>query len=141
MLNFRTMSLLAMIYCCGFIGCQQDESLPATTPVKGSVAFQNQPAIGAVVVFHKVDGSILDGMPSATVGADGTFELTSYKPGDGAPPGEYEVSISWAEKTSGTSSDPEFGPEKLPAKYQDEKQSGLKVIVGDSSIELPPFQL
>ena len=33
--------------------------------------------------------------PRSTSGSDGTFQITTYEPGDGAPPGEYAVGITW----------------------------------------------
>src|SRR5262245_1066888 len=66
-------------------------------PVSGHVYCNGQPAEGALVVFHPVDdsGEMVVLRPSAAVRADGFFELGSYKSGDGAPAGDYRVTVQW----------------------------------------------
>jgi hypothetical protein len=61
-------------------------------PVEGRVTLDGQPVEKAAVVFEREDGA---GRPaSATTDSDGVFHLTTYKPGDGALPGQYKVIIT-----------------------------------------------
>src|SRR5437773_2441134 len=70
-------------------------------PVRAQVFFEGQPATGALVVLHPVD----DGSPAAVrpcgyVDSAGAVKITSYiattrTTGDGAPAGEYIVTIAW----------------------------------------------
>lgn len=91
--------LLAGLVC--FAGCG-DSSKPATLPATGSVTFKKKaPAAGALIVFHPTDAALekkIGGKPFATVRDDGTFALTCYREGDGAPEGEYGVTVQWNAK-------------------------------------------
>ena len=66
-------------------------------PVRGQVFYEGQPATGAVVFFHPQDDHAPTGdssgghasmadTPFGKVGPDGSFELTTYGKGRGAPP-------------------------------------------------------
>jgi len=73
-------------------------------PVEGKVMYSNgQPATGALVVFQPVapDDQANPLRPTATVNDDGSFQTTTYQPNDGAPEGDYNVTIVWLEKKSG----------------------------------------
>lgn len=127
---------VACIFGCG--GPQPPETVQI---VNGQVMHRGKPAVGAIVSFHKVGADPNVGQPSGKVQDDGTFTLTSYRPGDGAAVGEYRVTISWRESIGGSLSDPDYGPEKLPKKYQSPESSGLTVTVIEGSNDLEPFQI
>jgi hypothetical protein len=103
-MNFRQ-SLVLTFALCGLIatsGCG-GSSKPATVPATGKVTFKKtKPAAGAMVVFHPVSPDmekLIGGKPTARkVNDDGTFTLTTYEDGDGAPEGEYGVTIQWEAK-------------------------------------------
>jgi len=63
-----------------------------TTPVRGVITLEGTPVAGATVLFMP-DGE--DGCRPASgfTSSDGTFRLTTYKPDDGALPGNYRVLI------------------------------------------------
>jgi hypothetical protein len=107
-------------------------------PVRGKVFYDGQPAEGATVVFHRKGGPADSPKPSGTVGADGSFALSTHPHGDGAPAGDYEVIITWYPPNSRGAENPK---NKLPARYTDPAQSGLKATVRDGPTELEPFQL
>ena len=69
---------------------------PRLYPVKGSVRINGEPARDVNVVFTPVtlpaDGAT-PLSPSAVTGDDGSFRLMSFKPGDGAPAGDYQVTV------------------------------------------------
>jgi hypothetical protein len=123
------------------LGCGGPEPPEAVHAVNGQVTYRGKPAVGAIVVFHKVGADPSSGQPSGKVQDDGTFSLTSYQPGDGAAEGEYRVTISWREAIGGSLSDPDYGPEKLPKKYQSPDTSGLTVNVVSGTNDLEPFQV
>jgi len=133
--------------CCSFalavciLGCGGPEPPEAVYPVTGKVFYRGKPAVGAMVAFHKVGSDPNSGQPSGEVQEDGTFTLTSYRPDDGAASGEYQVTISWRDAVGGSLSDPDYGPEKLPKKYQASETSGLTVSVAAGSNDLAPFQI
>lgn len=81
-------------------GC--GDGKPQTVPVGGKVMFnKTTPAAGALVVFHPSDPQVekrLGGKPFAKVAEDGTFKLTTFVEGDGAPEGEYGITVDWRKK-------------------------------------------
>lgn len=73
--------------------------------------------------------------PSATVKADGSFELGTYGENDGAPEGEYVVLVEWkrakkvkydffVKDNTGT-----FGEDLLRGAYSDRDKSPLRVTI------------
>jgi hypothetical protein len=125
-------------------GCGGD-SRPAAVPTGGKVAYRKSTIpVGALVVFHPTDPAtekVIGGKPFAKVKDDGTFELTTYSEGDGAPPGEYGITIDWrgAPKAGAAPADDgevrSGGPSKLAPKYSNPRQPFTKVTVkkGDAN--------
>ena len=101
------------------VGCGAQE-LPLH-PVRGQVTCAGEPCINALVVFHPVEQSAdMENLrPYARVQSDGRFSLTTYREGDGAPAGQYVVTVSWPAPLPGaspTDADPETamgGPDQL----------------------------
>ena len=84
-IHARQASLLVAFLALTGTGCGQ------LYHIKGKVTLDGQPLAGATVQFVPEDGS----RPAVgTTATDGTFTLTTYKPGDGVLPGEYRVLIS-----------------------------------------------
>jgi hypothetical protein len=71
-------------------------------PVSGQVLYTGFPAEGAHVYLFPLDSSELDdwptGFPRGEVSADGSFVLSTYAPGDGAPAGRYLLMVHWKKK-------------------------------------------
>lgn len=64
---------------------------PEVVPVSGTVTFNDEPVAGATVRF------LADGAPRPATGVtaeDGTFQLTTYEPNDGAVPGTHRVTVT-----------------------------------------------
>ncbi len=117
-------------------GCS-DRSRQPVFPVEGQVLFQGKPAAGAQVVFHPIgkDGAGAP-RPSGQVDSTGKFLLTSYAAGDGAPPGDYEVTVEkWVSKNDNPAVN------QLPRRYQQGKSSGLRATVKAGENKLQVFQL
>jgi hypothetical protein len=111
-------------------------------PVSGTVLFEGKPAAGAVVKFYSADAADKNAkdvlIPQGVVGADGSFRLTSYKSEDGAPAGNYRVSVFWARPSKGGD---DFDKLLVPPRYLNAGTSGLTAEVAASPTALPPFQL
>lgn len=122
-------------------GCADDG--PKLYPVTGKVLVGDTPAEHATVVFHPVGGAGPDAVkPRGTVGADGTYTLTTHTAGDGAPAGEYRVTVEWWLSGMKKASDQDTPPtNRLPAKYADVNQSKLTATVGAGPTEVPAFNL
>jgi hypothetical protein len=112
---------------------------PELTPVSGKMLVKGKAAEHATIVFHPVSpGRDDQPKPHGTVGADGSFTLTTYAAGDGAPPGDYKVTVEqWL---AGPKPD-EPATNRLPAKYGKAATSGLVATVGAGKTELPLIEL
>jgi hypothetical protein len=108
-----------------------------TYRVTGKVLFEGRPAVNATVILHPEDKS--KEVPRGVVGADGSFQLTTYKYLDGAPAGRYGVTIIWTEKTGG--GDDADVKDLLPARYGDPTTSGYTVEVRQEATNFPTFEL
>ncbi len=107
-------------------------------PVSGQILVNDQPANGAMVVFHHEgnwgEKSIV---PRAWTDANGRFELSTYGQGDGAPAGDYKVAVFWPAYRRGKN----VGPDKLGGKFAKSASSGLAAHINDGPTELPPFKI
>lgn len=122
------------------IGCAShaDDEL-VMFPVRGTVRVNGKPATGARVIFHPHDEEI-PATPFGVVDDEGVFELSTFLANDGAPEGDYSVTISWAPPLSG-GSDPEMGEERLPSTFQDPHGSGIVVTIEAEPNDLEPFDI
>jgi hypothetical protein len=78
--------------------------------------------------------------PRATVGPDGRFTLTTYEKQDGAPEGDYVLTIQWY-KPVRQGNDVVGGPNVIPVKYGVAKTSDLSVRIAAGENQLKPIQL
>lgn len=121
--------LLAAIGC----GSRQPERVKVY-PARGSVFFKGQPAAGAIVRVHGIEGII----PRGIVQSDGTFALTTYEAGDGVPAGRYRASVYWR----GGHEEGQEGPSLIPERYSRPETSGLEIeIKPEAQNDLSPFNL
>src|SRR5262245_49546022 len=67
---------------------------PRLSPVPGKVTWENgeqaRELVGGLVVCESVDGKAGD---RGDIEQDGSFQLSTYKPGDGILPGKYRVAV------------------------------------------------
>jgi hypothetical protein len=121
-------------------GCAGNKG-PRLYPVKGSVRINGEPAKDVNIVFTPV-APPADGAtplsPSAVTGEDGSFRLMSFKPGDGAPAGDYQVTVIYPMHRYNKHLS---GIDRLRGKFANPKTSGLTAKVEATSNDLPPFDL
>ncbi len=114
-------------------------------PVEGKVTAGGEPLVDADIYLHPVNPFPKDSAqmrPYAHVDSEGTFRVSTYNGHDGAPAGEYDVTISWRGPLDGlTEAAAERRPERLPKKYQSPKTSGLKAVVKEGENVLPAWDL
>jgi hypothetical protein len=118
-----------------------DENRKPVHPVRGKVTFQGKLAKGAFVLFVPVNepAEARDPRPRAEAAEDGSFTLSTYGDNDGAPAGEYIVTMTWP---GGVLSDGREEPQdKMLGRYSDIAKSKLRATVKEGQNELPPFQL
>src|SRR5262245_28689424 len=112
------LQLMLFVFCLIVFGC--GPSLAPVYPVKGQVVAgpDKKPAAGAMVYFNPVTKDPREkGIPLATVDDNGYFELTTRKAKDGAPAGEYVITLVWF-KTKKSLFDDE-GADKLNGRFAD----------------------
>ncbi|MGC1274163.1 MAG: hypothetical protein WBC44_10690 [Planctomycetaceae bacterium] len=134
---------LRRLFVVGFLlasGCgPSPEVRPPLHPTQGLLTINGEPAAGAMVVLHPADGKSFDDRgtrPKATVNADGTFELTTYQNGDGAPAGDYRVSILWLMEPDSSSR-----WDRLGGRYANPDSTDLRVSIGETANLLNPIRL
>jgi hypothetical protein len=114
---------------------------PVLYSVRGSVRINGEPAKDVNVMFTPVappEGGATPLSPAAVTGEDGSFRLMSFKPGDGAPAGDYRVTINYPMSRFNKHLN---GIDRLKGKFADPKTSGLTAKVEPKSNDLPPFDL
>ena len=92
---------MACLACCVLAaGCGGGSSNPATVPVSGTVTLNGQAVEGATVSFV---GGAANRPTTGTTDAQGKFTLSTFEPNDGAPPGEYSITVTkYADAGGGT---------------------------------------
>jgi hypothetical protein len=109
---------------------------PPVYPVRGELLVNGKPAVGAVVSFHPVGNVAPDAVkPQATVEADGTFRPNSFDQRDGAPAGEYALTVYWPGGKG------PIGPDRFKGRYNDPARPVLKVTVKAGENVLEPIRL
>jgi hypothetical protein len=107
----------------------------------GTITFHGQPPAGALVVLHPQGAAGPDApRPIAHVQADGSFAATTFDTADGAPAGEYVVTVEW-QKLVNVRGEWQPGPNLLPARYASPATSDVIVRVVEGSNELAPIVL
>jgi hypothetical protein len=112
-------------------------------PVRGQVLLNGKPVPQAVVTFHATGAAAgQEPAPSAQTDEQGYFRLTSYASGDGAPEGEYAVTVTWFRSyPTGPAPDDSTTANFLPPRYANPARSQLRAVVHAGDNELPPIQV
>jgi hypothetical protein len=131
------MTLLLLLFSLACSACQKGVE---TYPVTGQILVGDQPASFAVVTFHPVNAPKEAPRPVATTDKEGKFKLTTFKEGDGAPPGQYQVTVTWRLVTQ-PDGDEGSAVNQLPDRYAQAKTSNLTATVGSGTNALEPFRL
>lgn len=139
-------AFLAGVLCAG---CADDDGRMETYPARGQVIINGQPAAGCTVAFVPMDPQLRgEIMPGGKADQTGSFSLTTYETDDGAPPGDYGVTIrwpareTWPGKAREQAIDPVelIGPDKLQGRLSSPQKSGLTVTVEEDENTFPPFE-
>jgi hypothetical protein len=122
----------------GACGCSRETSSRdvSTYDVRGKVIVNGQPAAGAsVTLLPAEDADRLDqSPPTFLVGGltdeQGEFTLRTNGEKPGAPAGYYLVGVSWPDpKVEPDRDGGERGPDLIPPRYRDPRQSGIEVEI------------
>lgn len=94
-MRYATILLLASA-CAGCNSPKPGELTPH--PVTGKVTYDGKPAVGVRVTLLPIDAPGVPKVPQnphAVTTADGTFAITTFADGDGAPEGGYQFVLAW----------------------------------------------
>jgi hypothetical protein len=126
-------------------GCGKSDGRVKVYPVSGKVSVRGTPAEGARVVFYPVSDELKKpGMPIpyGTTDNQGNFKLRSYDVDDGAPEGEYKISIIWLDSPPGKADEnPLSAKDRLSGQYSNPQTSKLTAKVAKGGGEIPPFEI
>jgi len=127
-------ALVVLVAGCGGKG-------PRLYPGKGAVRINGEPAKDVNVLFTPVaspEAGATPLSPAAVTGEDGSFQLMSFKPSDGAPAGDYQVTVIYPMNRFNKHLS---GIDRLRGKFANPQTSGLTAKVEPRSNDLPPFDL
>jgi hypothetical protein len=92
-----------------------------TIPVKGKITYKGRPLTQGEIVFEPNSAGR---EAYGNIQPDGTFELTTFKAGDGAAPGTHRVAVTGTSKK-----------DAVPVKYQSTSSSKTEVQVAEGKTE------
>ncbi|MGV3485973.1 MAG: hypothetical protein ACO1RT_16275 [Planctomycetaceae bacterium] len=119
-------------------GCGGDDWRSATYPAQGQVLINGAAPAGAVVELHaageKPDSR--NSRPWAVVQDDGSYRLTTYTTGDGAPPGQYAVTVRWPPDVNQPSL-----ADRLGGAYAVVERSEWNVTISEGENVLPAIEI
>ncbi|MBM4097744.1 MAG: carboxypeptidase regulatory-like domain-containing protein [Planctomycetes bacterium] len=127
-------ALIASTGCSGGSSSHKDLPKEPTVPVTGMLKYQGKPVPNASINFQSADGKV---SARATSDAAGTFKVSTYGNGDGAPVGTYKVvvAVSGVQEVSPgvLAPEPPGGfKSPIPLKYGDPSTTNLSVEVKSS---------
>lgn len=116
--------------------------------VHGKLMSDGKPMAKAEIAFLPTDPAERGLQARATADTDGRYELYTYRPGDGAPAGEYVVTIYWPtpltkkqaamlEKAETIEAKETFvSPDLLKGAYSTARKTTLKATVSEKDNEI-----
>lgn len=104
-------------------------------PAIGRVLVAGKPAAGVEVRLHPLNqaGGPAAPTPHATTDRDGNFKLRVDDAHEGAPGGQYHVTLSWPSGPGGA--------DKLGGVYSEPGGSGLTAVIDADTTAIPPFDV
>ena len=131
--GWAVLALASVLSC----GCGGGDGRVPVVKTTGKLTWPGHSVAGLMVALHPTDPAApkLPAQPTGVLQADGSFAITCYDVSDGAPAGEYVVTVREAPLP-----DDRPRPKMPPAKYLDPKTSPLRATIETKSAnELPPL--
>lgn len=123
-------------------GCGSKSKLPPCFPVHGQVLRAGKPLPDAVVMLHPVSvAAEVPQKPVAYTDAEGRFGLTTYNSSDGAPAGQYAVTVELRAPRLVGEETVRDGRNLLPVRYSKPETSKLTATVAEGENVMPPIDL
>jgi hypothetical protein len=120
------------------LGCGSGDGRKPVYPAKGKVVgADGKPLAGAIVTLHPTE-ALTDHRhkPAGMADEEGNFTLGTYTETDGAPAGDYVVTVEWR-RVRKSPMEP-VPPDRLGGKFSNPKSSQLKqtIVKGENRIEV-----
>ncbi len=136
---WRTALLVGLVASAPLLtGCSKKEARKPVFVVTGKVTYNSSPIENATIVFHPVGEEGPNVVKSrGKTDAQGNFKLTTYNTDDGAPAGEYRVTVEqWL------AGRPDEGPSnRLPAYLGKPESSNIKATVNKGPTEVSTIEI
>lgn len=138
--------LLMFVISMNCVGCGATEKPELSVfPVSGSISVDGKPPVGAEIRCRPStplkDPAKRSIEPFAIVDQDGTFRIGTYSGDDGAPPGEYSLTIVWPVITV-EGGEEIRGADRLKGRFENPDQPIAKVTVkADEDTYIPEIVL
>lgn len=155
LLNCALLLMTVLLGVTASVGCGRPARLEVA-PVKGRVVYKGQGVPKATVIFIP-EGEAAEAVgkirPFGYADDQGNFQMKTYVSGDGAPPGDYRVSIvAFSSGGAVRDKDAPVGaaaaaatgvriPPAVSKKFADVETAGIKVTVHEGENNLEPFDL
>jgi hypothetical protein len=114
---------------------------PPVFPAQGKITFEGEPLAHATICLHPVGiKDIHFPRPRAVSGADGSFVLGTYNADDGAPAGEFKVTVQCFKQLRKVENESEGAPlpkNVLPRRLANPETSRLIVHVQEGDNQIP----
>lgn len=139
--SFRRGEALIVVACwvATAAGCAHPDE-PPCFPVRGQVIRDAKPLHEAMIVFHPLfEPPHSFPKPVAYTDERGQFELQTFRYGDGAPAGQYAITIELRQPRAVGEEVIRDGRNLLPARFSRPETSDLRYTVVDGSNEVPPL--
>lgn len=127
--GFLVCVLLALLN--GVVGCNSGEKI-VPWPVQGSVTMQGKPVAEARITLYSVSPSSKV-RPIGITDSQGKFQLTTLAVNDGAPAGDYIVTVERPALADDAGEKARIGPNELPSKFANAATSPLRFTVDGKS--------
>lgn len=124
------------------VGCgKAKEPWEVAYPAQGVIKYEGKPLANAQITLVPENSEYPDTVrPRGYTKEDGTFQLSTYADGDGAPEGKYKV-LAMRFPVVGSKENPSQGPNNLPRKYASPATTDLQVEIQAQKTELSPLEL
>jgi hypothetical protein len=124
------------------VGCGSSEARLPVHPVEGVITRGGKPLANALVALHpksKPSGGEAVA-PNGQTDENGVFKVSTYDANDGAPEGEYAVTVQYYQ-TVKTANGIEPGPNVLPAKLSQPGTTDISVKIVAGPNKLAPIEV
>lgn len=141
--TYSRVAIVSVGLAIGCLGC--GSSAPKTVRVSGVVDFDGKPLTKGTITFlpQTTGEKDLNRPATGIIDSQGRFELSTYKPGDGALPGKYQVTVvsNSVEPTLEEIAEGAKYVSAIPAGYNSPLTSGLSATVSESGPVTLDFHL